>query len=141
MLGNVAYAEQAYAEAPPIIADVRVELATPTAFNGQIGSLFVNETIVSGVSATGTVSSSVGVNSFVINGVRAFGEIGTPTVQELNISGVMAKVSVGNPLVWGWIIDVASTTWSPIDPDRDTSYSDIEPDPGTTWTDVGGMNT
>lgn len=140
MLGNVAYAEQAYSEVPPIVNNVRVQLPTPNAFIGSVGSVAVNEVLVSGVSATVTLSTSYGINQFICPSVSATVELGTVSVQELNVSGVQGNVEIGQVLVWGPLIDLAFTSWSAIDPNSITVYSDIDPDTFTVWSDIGGMN-
>lgn len=140
MLGNAAFSEQAISTEGLPFPNVRVDAPTPAAFTATVGVVQVNEVLVTGVSGSAILSSSFGVNTFVVNGVSATAELGDVIVQELNISGVEGVGLVGQVLVWGALIDVADTTWSAIDPDRDTSYSDITPTPGTTWTNVGGMN-
>ena len=140
MLGNAAFSEQAISTEGLPFPNVRVDLPTPAAFTTTVGVVQVNELLVTGVTASAILSSSFGVNTFVVDGVVGTGEVGNVLVQELNISGVEGLGLVGQVLVWGALIDVANTTWSTIDPDRDTSYSDITPTPGTTWTNVGGMN-
>lgn len=140
MLGNAAFSEQAISTEGLPFPNVRVDAPTPAAVTAAVGVVQVNEVLVTGVTASAILSSSFGVNTFVVNGVSATVELGDVLVQELNISGVEGVGSVGQVLVWGALIDVVNTTWSTIDPDRDTSYSDITPTPGTTWTNVGGMN-
>jgi hypothetical protein len=140
MLGNAAFSEQAISTEGLPFPNVRVDAPTPAAFATSVGSVVVNEVLVTGVSASAILSSSFGVNTFVVNGVAGTAEVGNVLVQELNISGVEALGVVGQVLVWGALIDVADTTWSTIDPNTFTSYSDITPTPGTTWTNVGGMN-
>lgn len=141
MLGNAAYSEQAISTEGLPFPNVRVDLPTPAAFTTTVGVVQINEIMLpTPASLNAILSTSVAVNQFVVPGVVAVGEIGTPLIQELNVSGVVGTGVIGQVLVWGALIDVSDTAWSTIDPDRDTSYSDITPSPGTTWTNVGGMN-
>jgi hypothetical protein len=141
MLGNAAFSEQAISTEGLPFPNVRVFVSAPAGMTAAIGTVQINEIMLpTPVALTAILSSSFAVNQFVVPGVSATGEIGTPSVQELNVSGVEGLALVGQVLVWGAIIDPVDTTWSTIDPNTVTSYSDITPTPGTTWTNVGGMN-
>ena len=140
MLGNAAFSENAISTEGLPFPNVRVDAPTPAAFTTAVGNVVVNEVLVVGVAGTAILSSSFGVNTFVVNGVVGTGEIGDVLVQELNVSGVEGLGVVGQVLVWGALVDVSSTLWTTIDPDTFTGYSDITPSPGTTWSNVKGMN-